>query len=268
MRNLFLGLLAGLCVATGASAAKNPGNSAAKTGSAVKEIPFSVDTMTYVEGNVLATFYHELGHALIDKMDLPVFAREEDAADSFALVLTEILHTPDKAEQITWASADQYLQLARQAKGSPLDFADTHSPDMVRYYDLICLYYGGDINSRDDFASDNGLPDDRADFCEEQRDMADRAWGGVLKRIVRQKEGPEWLTIDDVDKSDNEYVMAAQQAIREAAQKLNDLYAPKFRLRIDMTDCDEDNAFYEPSSGTIIMCNEYIPPLARSYTPM
>lgn len=268
MRYLFIAAIVGLAVATTAMAGKNPGNNQGKGGTASKEIPFSIDTMAYVEGNVLATFYHELGHALIDRMNLPVFAREEDAADSFALVLTELLHDRAQAEQITWASADQYLQLARKSKGAELDFSDTHSLDMVRFYTLICLYYGGDISARDDFAEDNGLPDDRADVCEEERDMANHAWGNVLKRIERRKDGPDWLTIGKVDESADEYVIAAQQVLRDAVVVLNKLYAPKFRIRLDMTDCDEDNAFYDPDGSTIIMCNEYIPPLTHSFNPL
>ena len=34
----------------------------------------------FVEANILSVFYHELGHALIDIMALPVFGQEEDAA--------------------------------------------------------------------------------------------------------------------------------------------------------------------------------------------
>jgi len=263
MREFILPLAIGLSIITTVATGKDTGNAQSKGQAGVVEIPFNVDTMEYVQGNVLATFYHELGHALIDQLSLPVFAREEDAADSFALVLTELIHSPSVAEKITWASADQYVQLARQAKGYETDYSDNHSLDMVRYFDLICLYYGGDVNNRDDFADDNGLPEDRADTCEEERDLVDYSWGGVLSEIERKKASSDWLVIGDVDDSDNEYVIAAQKVIRDSVEDLNRRFSPKFRLVVDLTDCGEDNAFYEPNDVKIIMCNEYVPPLTR-----
>ncbi len=260
--------IACLMIAGAAFAQKTTDKSAGKLSGASKEIPFSIDTMSYVEGNVLATFYHEFGHALIDLMELPVFAREEDAADSFALVLTEILHDPLRAEQITWASADQYVQIARKSKGAELDFSDTHAPDMMRYYTLICLYYGGDVDAREGFAEDNALPQDRADFCEEERDMVQNAWTRVLRRIERDKPGADWLVVRDVDESSDPYVVAAQQIVRESVAILNETYNPGFTVNVDMVNCEEDNAFYDPDDQTIIMCNEYISPLTRSFSPL
>ncbi len=263
MQKILSTVLCFLLLATAANAAKTTDNSAAKTPVPSKEIPFSIDKMAYVEGNVLATFYHELGHALIDQMDLPVYGREEDAADSFALVLTEILNGPKRSEQITWASADQYVQIARTLKGQEPDYSDDHSPDMVRYYTLICLFYGGDVTKRKSFAKDNGLPQERADYCEAERAQIQRAWTGTLDRIRRAGDAPDWLTVGNVDRSHDEYITAAQQVIRESVAALNILYAPKFRISVDMTDCGEDNAFYDPENRTILMCNEYIPPLTR-----
>lgn len=262
MRNAVLSICLSFALCNGAFA-KDTGSAQTKTQDASTVIPFSVDTMQYVEGNVLATFYHEIGHALIDQLSLPVFAREEDAADSFALVLTEILHDRRRAEQITWASADQYVQLERQSRGYGPDFSDNHSPDMVRFYNLICLYYGGDVYNRDDFAEDNGLPDDRAETCEEERDLANYSWGKVLSDIERSKGARDWIFIGEVDDTDSEYVRAAQLVLRKSVADLNKRFSPNFRLQVDLTDCDEDNAFYEPNNVKVIMCNEYVPPLTR-----
>ena len=40
----------------------------------------------FVTGNTLFVVAHELGHGLINEMHMPVLGREEDAADSFAIV--------------------------------------------------------------------------------------------------------------------------------------------------------------------------------------
>ena len=40
----------------------------------------------FVTGNTLFVVAHEMGHGLINEMNMPVLGREEDAADSFAVV--------------------------------------------------------------------------------------------------------------------------------------------------------------------------------------
>jgi Putative metallopeptidase len=40
----------------------------------------------FVAANMIFVLTHELGHAVISEMDLPVLGREEDAADDFAIL--------------------------------------------------------------------------------------------------------------------------------------------------------------------------------------
>lgn len=264
MRTILLGLFCAL--ATTAVFAKSTGKDVIKETVMATELEFNVDIMAYVEANVLATLYHEIGHALIDKMELPVFAREEDAADTFAIIVTEFLLPPEQAELVTWASADQYLQLNHQAKTYEPDYSDVHSHDLVRFFNTICLYYGGDVDMRDDFAEENGLPDDRAETCEDERMLAERSWMNVLNQIERTEDKADnfdWLIIDEMAESTNEYVIASHKVIEDAVAMFNQRFSTDFKIRVRMTDCDEDNAFYEAYGSKILMCNELIPPLSR-----
>src|SRR5436853_4994275 len=43
------------------------------------------DLIEFVTGNMLFALLHELGHAHIQEMGLPVLGREEDAADAYAV---------------------------------------------------------------------------------------------------------------------------------------------------------------------------------------
>lgn len=172
MQKFILLMLVCMVSATSVQAKKQ-----SKGGDRIVVAPEDLDgeIMSYVEANVLATMYHELAHAFIDMMPLPVFGSEEDAADTFVVVITDQFFDAKQAEQLTWASADQYARDAEEAdkKGLEPTVWDTHSLDLQRYYNLICLYYGGDVENRDDFAKANGLPYDRAETCEEERKMAE-----------------------------------------------------------------------------------------------
>jgi hypothetical protein len=46
--------------------------------------PQQRDLIEFVTGNMLFVGFHELGHAVIQELGLPVLGRQEDAADSFA----------------------------------------------------------------------------------------------------------------------------------------------------------------------------------------
>ncbi|HYI71139.1 MAG TPA: DUF4344 domain-containing metallopeptidase, partial [Skermanella sp.] len=48
----------------------------------------------FVLGNTVFILYHELGHALIDQLGLPVLGHEEDAADNLA----SIMMIPEQAD--------------------------------------------------------------------------------------------------------------------------------------------------------------------------
>ena len=46
------------------------------------------ETLGYIESNTLAIFYNELGHALIDVLNIPIYGQEEDAAASVGVNVT------------------------------------------------------------------------------------------------------------------------------------------------------------------------------------
>lgn len=262
MNKIIITLILILLPAVGFS--KDTTNGTSKSsGPGVSPTAFSDETMRYVEANVLATFYHEVGHALIDKLRLPIYAREEDAADYFAVVLAEYLLRPDRAELVAWASADQYLQMDHKYRNYEPWYAGVHSLDLVRFYNTICLYYGGDVDTRDDFARENGLPEYRMETCEEERQMAEYAWMGVIESIERSEEGSDWLVIDEYANSNNQYVLASHKVIEDAVRMLNTHFSMSSKVRVRMTECNEDNAFYEPNGSKILMCNELVPPLSH-----
>lgn len=130
------------------------------------------------------TFYHELGHALIDVYDLPVTGREEDAVDQLAtVILLETWEGEDSALAIL-ASAE-WFSLDSAEEGYEANMADEHSLDEQRYYNLVCWVYGSDPEYFAEVASDWELPAERAERCSSEYMRMSNAWSTLLGPHMR-----------------------------------------------------------------------------------
>jgi putative metallopeptidase DUF4344 len=132
-------------------------------------------------------FYHELGHALIDTLDLPVVGREEDAADALAAyIILEIMDEPE----IALAAALQFLLESEAYDQSEEDsFYDEHSLDRQRFYNIVAWVYGSDPELQeeviDELVPDNWW-DDRADVAIEEYKFMAESWEKLLESTFRK----------------------------------------------------------------------------------
>ena len=122
-------------------------------------------------------FFHELGHALVHAYDLPITGREEDAVDQLSVLL--LADGTEEGEQMV---LDAALSFSRQADGEldELAFADEHSLDQQRYYNIICLLYGQDERKFASLVEDGTLPGERAEGCRDEFARVDKAWDVLL----------------------------------------------------------------------------------------
>jgi len=207
------------------------------------------EAQAYVEANLISIFYHELGHALIDVMALPVFGQEEDAADTASILLIDALFEEDTAQSIARDAAFGFLDEAAATEGEEPLWWDVHGPDLQRHYNLVCLFYGADPELRADIAVDLDLPQDRAETCAEEFELALASWGPVLDDIT-QKGGGASLVFEDAGPSPLQDVIATEVAA------LNDQLTLPYPVTIRAEPCGEANAFYDPADQTITMCLE------------
>lgn len=131
-------------------------------------------------GDLRHTFWHELGHALIDLYQLPTVGREEDAVDQFATLT--LLAQGEDGELAARVAATQFRLSARLSRkdGEPLEFWDEHSFDKQRYYDTLCLIYGKDPDKYADLVPKK-LPSERAEQCSDEYAHLSAAWDSLLK---------------------------------------------------------------------------------------
>jgi Putative metallopeptidase len=85
--------------------------------------------------------FHEIGHAFVHLYDLPILGKEEDAVDAISTVfMTKFVRN---GGQVALAAADLFGYLgSHHGKYGTVDFADEHSIDLQRMYDIACLVYG------------------------------------------------------------------------------------------------------------------------------
>jgi len=124
------------------------------------------------------TFFHELGHALVDQYQLPIVGREEDIVDNFAAILL----TESEEEDAVIAAIEQFdLDAAAEAEEEDLAFWDEHSLSAQRGYNMTCLLYGSDPESYQDWVEADWLPEDRAAQCEAEYEQAISSWEALLE---------------------------------------------------------------------------------------
>lgn len=229
----------------------------------VMALPLQADELTrqeaFVDANIRAIFYHELGHAVIDLMEVPIFGQEEDAADVMSVLLIDWLYDEEAAQAIAYDSAFGFLS---DPEGkSEVAYWDLHGPDEQRFYNHICLFYGANPDIRDDIAEELGLPEERAETCPDEYDQAAYSWGGVFDRMDARKSG---VPMAFVAGEGAEAEVINQILEGEVASMNADLKLPQ-ELTVKVESCGEANAFYDPQDVSVIMCTEFVTHLGEIY---
>ena len=139
------------------------------------------EAVEYATGAILFTLMHELGHALIGEMDLPVVGREEDAADEFATMI--LLEAGPFGHNILGSAADWFGMMSRNK--SQLAFWDEHSLDQQRLFNILLLMYG---HSPDTYGPLVGqvVPQGRMAKALHEYKLKDHRWDKLLRPYLRK----------------------------------------------------------------------------------
>jgi len=131
-----------------------------------------------VTGTLVFALMHELGHALIDVLQLPITGREEDAVDQLATIL--LLNQGATGDSLAFGAVGWF---ATNAQGEALDslaFADDHGLDQQRVYNIICWIYGRDPERYPEILADGWLPEHRAERCPAEYVRLTTSWRQLL----------------------------------------------------------------------------------------
>lgn len=138
-----------------------------------------------IGGAVIFVFLHELGHALIHVLDLPITGREEDPADQLATVVLA-----DGSEEGASAAAAAAVWFYQSSKGTRLNrlaFADEHSLGKQRFFNILCWIYGQDPDGHPDLIGPKVLPQNRAERCPGEYQRTASSWEKLLAPYTKTR---------------------------------------------------------------------------------
>jgi hypothetical protein len=132
----------------------------------------------FVEGTVVQAVLHEVTLGVFDILQVPVWGRRSDAADMLAALI--MLQFGEEVARQTIAATAAFFELSGKTwTGSA--FADVDSPEGQRYFNYLCIAYGGRpktfeflVKGEKDRAA--VLPEHRAERCEREYDQVRKAF--------------------------------------------------------------------------------------------
>lgn len=201
----------------------------------------------FIMGNTLFVLTHELGHGVINEMNLPVLGREEDAADSFAI--TSALKIGSLASERVLMAAGEGLVLSAKrdkAEGNKLAFSDEHGLDLQRAYTVVCYVYGSNPEKFKELAKETKLPEGRQTACPYEWKNVAWSWGEMLKSHLRAPDQPK--TEVTIKYEDNKKFAMQANILRQTrlfetiAEHMTDRYAWPKPWTIEARSCGDPNA--------------------------
>ena len=221
----------------------------------------------FVLGNTLFVLAHEMGHGLINEMNMPVLGREEDAADSFAITTALKIGTVVSERVLIEAAKGLILSTKRSKKeGDAPAFYDEHGLDPQRAYNVVCFMVGSNPEKYKQLATDTKLPEERQESCKYDYKKAAWSWDEMLKKHLRSADQPKSAV--NVVYEENETFEVQARILRHMglletfAEHAADRYVWPVPFSIEARSCGEANARWR--QRTLTLCYE----LANEFTEL
>jgi hypothetical protein len=155
------------------------------------------------------TLLHETGHAIFHILDLPIFGREEDAADAIAsFVMLRV--GKNSARRLLAGAAFAYRageQARERKRGGPRtlkEYADIHGTDAQRFFNSLCIALGSDEVEGTKIFSDfeQLLPEFRQETCAHEYMAVRKSFLRLVlphvdQELMKKVQETEWLRSED-----------------------------------------------------------------------
>jgi putative metallopeptidase DUF4344 len=154
-----------------------------------------------VVGPFVDVLLHEVAHAIFDLLKIPLFGREEDAADQLAAFIL-LQFGNDVARRTIVGAALLFRQMAEDQQPGTADYAAVHGLPAQRFYNVLCIAYGAQPELFADFVKQGFLPVTRIGYCRWEYRQIAHAFKTLISPhvdpVLQEKvKGREWLRADD-----------------------------------------------------------------------
>ena len=165
-----------------------------------KAYPFPITREEFLWGLIGGVLLHESGHALFDVLDVPVFGREEDAADQISILVAlhlrpQLAEAAVKSYAYFWHTVPDPDSGVKNGKMNE-DFADEHGTGSQRLYNGLCLGYGHSPAVFGKFVSAGWLPQARAKGCAQEYARLESAFVRTVLPFIDTKKMAEVQAVD------------------------------------------------------------------------
>ncbi len=160
-----------------------------------------------VNGMFVAAALHQVAYAVFDLLDVPVWGREDDAADRLAaFIMTEF---GDQVAVSTILGTAKFFGYT-QHPWAGADFAEVVSPEKQRFYNYLCMAYGADPLTFHFLSGPpvpgtkvGQIPEYRAVRCEQEFNQVRHAFDlrimpYVDADVVTKVRAADWLAPEEV----------------------------------------------------------------------
>jgi hypothetical protein len=226
----------------------------------------------FMVGNVLFVATHELGHAVVSELNLPVLTGVERAADDFAVLTALELGKRDFSDRILIESAKGWFTSARREKRarSTPDYYDLHRLDVRRANRIVCLMVGADPVRFKALAEETMLPQAVRRTCGWDYDRASRGWETVLmphRPAVDQPKAGIEVIYRTVTGNLEVYAQVFRNLrfLETIAELAADRFAWRAPIVMEMRSCGEAGAAWTIPTRTLHVCYEMAQDLAELY---
>jgi hypothetical protein len=154
-----------------------------------------------VVGPFVDVLLHEVAHAIFDLLKIPLFGREEDAADQLAAFIL-LQFGNDVARRTITGAALLFRQMAADQQPGAADYAATHGLPAQRFINVLCIAYGAEPKLFADYVKQGFLPVFRVGYCRWEYRQIAHAFKTLISPhidpVLQEKvRGREWLRADD-----------------------------------------------------------------------
>ena len=131
-----------------------------------KNTPSGISPNDALLGQFFYVVGHEMGHAMFDFLNVPLFGRPEDAADYFAAYMM-LLFGKEDARRLIIGAAYTFRNAIQNPKVTArlVAFSSAHGAPAQRFFNLMCLAFGADPETFGDLIKIGYLPEARSRGC-------------------------------------------------------------------------------------------------------